>query len=156
MNRRQFLIGLGSAAVLAAGVATGLRVLPDAEVGALPTIRYGQESCSFCGMSIDDPRFASAWRAADGERHFDDIGCMVNAMRRDHPAGTIDFYVHDYTSEQWLSATEATFAVSPTVKTPMAYGVLAAADASTVNDVAGSSRSVYTWSELLEHLERRS
>ncbi len=158
LSRRRFLAILGGGAGAVGVAALGFRLLPSGEAeAAFPVIRLGEESCSFCGMSIGDVRFASAWRAASGERHFDDIGCMVNAYRRDHPAGNTQFFVHDYSSGAWLEASHATFAISTSIKTPMAYGVVA-----TAAHEGGAPAPVLDqaarleWSGLLETLERRS
>lgn len=158
LSRRAFLALVGGGAGAAGLAALAFRVLPDGgSVSAFPEIRFGQELCSYCGMSIDDPRFASAWRASSGERHFDDIGCMVNAYRRDHPAGDIRFFVHDYTSKAWLDAADASFVVSSTVKTPMAYGVYAVAhDAPGGARAPGDAVAYIEWGGLLASLERRS
>lgn len=158
LSRRRFLTMLGGSAGAVGVAALGFRLLPGSQAeAAFPVIHLGEESCSFCGMSIGDARFASAWRAPSGERHFDDIGCMVNAYRRDHPAGDTRFFVHDYSDGAWLEASHATFAISKSVKTPMAYGVFA-----TAADEGGAPASIpdqaahLEWSGLLDRLERRS
>ncbi len=158
LSRRQFLAVLGGGAGALGAAALGFRLLPgDEAAAAFPVIRLGEESCSFCGMNIGDVRFASAWRAASGERHFDDIGCMVNAYRRDRPAGDTQFFVHDFATGAWLEANHAHFVISTAVKTPMAYGVYA-----TATSEGNSPASIPTqaarleWSGLLEQLERRS
>lgn len=158
LSRRRFLAILGGGGV-AVGVATlGFRLLPGGEAeAAFPVIHLGEESCSFCGMNIGDVRFTSAWRAPSGERHFDDIGCMVNAYRRHHPVGDTRFFVHDYSSGAWLDANNATFAISTSVKTPMAYGVFATAIQAGQSPVATpDGLASLGWSGLMEQLERRS
>lgn len=156
VSRRYFLGLLGGGTAAAGGVTFVLRALREGTVSPFPEIRYGQEACSFCGMGIDDARYAAAWRVAKSERHFDDIGCMVNAYRRDHPAGDVRLFVHDYHSESWLDAASATFVVSPAIKSPMAYGVFAVADGAGAATSAGHEGLAYfAWGGLLEHLERR-
>lgn len=156
LTRRRFLGMLGGGAVLAGG-ATGLRAWTAGDtVSAFPAIDFGQEQCSHCGMSIDDPRYAAAWRAGRDERHFDDIGCMVSAY---HVAGmdaAAHYYVHDYHSQTWIDATTATYVLSPAIKTPMAYGVFALADGAGAAAHSGhTGMTHYNWDELLDHLERK-
>lgn len=155
-SRRAFLGLLGGGIVAAGGVVVGmsLRGTPP-QVSAYPTIRYGEEMCTYCGMSIDDARFASAWRASGPERHFDDIGCMVSASHRDQPAGDVQFYVHDYQTEAWLDATAATFVVSRSIKTPMAYGVAAVARPEEVQAFAQQGVTAYMWVELAQAVGRK-
>lgn len=156
VSRRSFLGLLGGGTATAGGVTFALRALREGTADPFPTVRYGQESCSFCGMGIGDARYAAAWRAATSERHFDDIGCMVNAYRRDHPAGEVRLFVHDFHSEAWIDAEGATFVVSPAIKSPMAYGVFAVSDgAGAATSTGHEGVSYYAWSELLEHLESR-
>jgi len=156
MNRRHFLVLLGGGAVLVGGAAVGLSALPE-HPPTFPEIAYGEERCAYCGMSIDDRRFASAWWAKPGsaERRFDDIGCMVATVRRDRPGPDIDFFTHDYNTETWLDATAATYLVSPQIKTPMSWAVLAVPSPEAARDLpARDSATVYDWSTLLDRLER--
>jgi copper chaperone NosL len=160
-SRRKFIGLLGGGVVVFGAAAVAAKGLGDtpAQVSAYPAIRYGEETCSFCGMSIDDARFASAWRVPSGpERHFDDIGCMVSAFHRDRPADGVQFYVHDYQAETWLDATSAHFVVSRSIKTPMAYGVAARATAADADALAQQSAAApaQAWSEMAAHLERKS
>ena len=157
ISRRQFLAILGSGAVLTGGAALGLRLLPDSDAtGLYPAIRYGRESCYFCGLTIADARFAAAWRARGVERHFDDIGCMVNALHRDRPGDEARFFVHDYRDESWLDGSTATYVLSSTIKTPMGYEVAAVANAGSADDLGLQVAMPLPWSQVLTRLERRS
>ncbi len=158
ITRRRFLMLLGSGVAAAGGIAAGIVALPGEEASAFPEIAYGEERCAFCGMQIDDPRFAAAWRTAQGtERHFDDIGCMVGTYRRDRPDGDTRFFVHDYRNEAWLNAAVAIYVVAPEIKTPMAWAVLAVPDQEAARALpAYASAPTYAWELLLEHLEKKS
>jgi copper chaperone NosL len=113
---------LGLVMLLAAGCA--------AQADGPPEIVLDRDACSHCGMLISDARHAAALRTADGAvRVFDDIGCLRNAAG---DAAGARLWVHDAADGSWMDAGEATFVVSPEVRTPMAGGVLAfrrAADA---------------------------
>lgn len=122
LSRRRFLVLLG--AVGAAGMA-GVAIGCGADgVASLPEIRYGEEPCRHCGMIIDDPRFAAA-RMDRGERHFDDIGCLVNDLIETPGAVGAATWVHDYNTEAWVAGCDATYVHSTEVRTPMASGVIA-------------------------------
>jgi copper chaperone NosL len=158
-TRRQFL-GILSASVVAVGsVSVAARLRPaEGSRDAFPSIRYGEESCSYCGMSIGDERFASAWRLDSAERHFDDIGCMTNALLRDEGDAETQFYVHDYVGQSWLDARMATFILSDGIKTPMAYGVAALGDHTEAHARADSTPGMVAlhWPEIVTRLERKS
>ncbi|TAJ19298.1 MAG: hypothetical protein EPO65_07105 [Dehalococcoidia bacterium] len=154
-TRRRFLSLVGTSAIAAAGgvliAGCGSKAAnPDGP----PEIRYGQERCAYCTMSIDDARFASAWRVARTERHFDDIGCMVNASRRESLPSEVRFWVHDYTDEAWLDASQATYVIASAIKTPMAYGVAAFATAAKASSTVPAAKTTLTWTDVLSAVER--
>ncbi|TAK75320.1 MAG: twin-arginine translocation signal domain-containing protein [Dehalococcoidia bacterium] len=158
LTRRRFLKRAGGAAALLAGAAVFGPACgtegPDRD--APPTLRYGEERCAYCTMSIDDARFAAAWRTpSGGERHFDDIGCMVNAYRREAPASDSRFWVHDYRSQEWQDAGAATYLTSPSFKTPMGYGVAAFASAADAATAVPAAKTMLAWAELLTAVERK-
>ena len=73
MNRRQ-LLGLLPGALAAAGLGG------CADKGSGPAeVRWGKESCAYCGMIVDDPRFAAQIRGGDKRKvwKFDDLGDAV-------------------------------------------------------------------------------
>ena len=157
LTRRQFLIRMGGGVAVATGVAFGVGCgAKDVDPSTPPMIRYGGERCAYCTMSIDDARFASAWRAPAGsERHFDDIGCMVNAYRREGPPADSRFWVHNYSSQDWLDAGAATYLIAPSIKTPMAYGVAAFASASEATAAVPAAKATLAWADVLSTLERK-
>ena len=87
-----------------------------------PQIRYGEETCAFCGMLISEERFAAALTTATGDTEaFDDVGCLLHSLdRRDRPMAHV--WVHDYSSGRWLEAPHAVFVHSADVPTPMGGG----------------------------------
>ena len=90
-----------------------------------PQIRYGEETCAFCGMLISEERFAAALTTATGDtKTFDDLGCLLHALAEpDH--STVRAWVHDYGSGRWLEAPHAVFVHSDDVPTPMGGGFAA-------------------------------
>lgn len=160
VTRRRFLVLLGAAGAAAGGVAIGVTALPSDSNGSAsgpPAIRYGEDNCALCGMVIADPRHAAAWRDASGKAaRFDDIGCMVNKLRRDAPGTGTTFYVHDYNDESWVEAPDATFVIAPSIKGPMAYGLAAFDTAAEAEALARDHRgTVHDWDDVLENLEQR-
>ena len=72
-------------------------------------------------------------------RAFDDIGCMLKAVRRE-TASPINVWVQDATGAGWLDANEAIFVASPHLRTPMSGGVLAYADLAAAEKAAKAHR----------------
>lgn len=159
VTRRGFLTIAGVVGVAGAAGAAGVRFLPgESRPTRDPVIRYGQENCARCRMTISDVRFAGAWRERTGnEVHFDDIGCMVLRLKEWNPAVGTQFWVHDYGTEAWLDASTAAYALSPAIHTPMSYGVAASATAEGAQRIVNGSNQVKVaqWDGLAPSLEQR-
>jgi copper chaperone NosL len=158
IGRRKFIVLVSAGTLAAGGTVAVTALLPgERQRSGSPVLRFGAEQCTYCGMIISDPQFAAAWREAGGrEQHFDDIGCMVNASRRRDPGAGTEWWVHDYGSSAWLAASEAAYAFSDSIKTPMAYGVAAFARAEDARSLIRTSGTVRTWDETLKTVERKS
>ena len=135
--------------LILAGVA-GCRQSVDLQ--APPEIIIGQDVCDQCGMLIGEARYAAAYWTVDGQpRRFDDIGGMM-AYYHTHGEEVASFWVHDFVSEEWLPAEEATFLVDIGQQTPMGYGIVAFASAEQarsqrINDAA----LLLSFTELIDH-----
>lgn len=90
-----------------------------------PAITLDRSACGHCRMLVSELRTAAAWRTADGTMEvFDDIGCLLDAMR-DQPAAPEKVWVHEAGGEGWLEADAAAFTFDRDVWTPMGSGLLA-------------------------------
>ncbi len=120
--RRGFCLGalsLGAALLVGCG--------RSADPSGPPEIRYGLDTCAHCGMLIDDPAHAAAYRTAQGQaRLFDDVSHMV-LYSRERQETVAGFYVHDYNTRAWLKAEAATYVDSPRVRSAMGDAVVALA-----------------------------
>ena len=89
------------------------------------------ESCSFCRMTVSDPRFA-AQVVAPGElpRFFDDVGCLRDWLGKQEalPPGAVA-YVADHRTRAWVPAARAVYTRVPQLATPMASHLVAHANA---------------------------
>lgn len=123
---------------------------PRPSLDAPPEIRYGEDVCDLCHMIINEARFAAACVTRQGEaRRFDDIGDLV-AYHTAHAEEAAAFWVHDYDTEEWLRAEQATFVVSDAFHTPMGHGIVAVADAARAQELAASvGGRVVAFSDLL-------
>ncbi len=136
------------ALLLLAGCTDGGRVGP-------PEILYGVDVCDHCRMVISEERHAAAARPGEGERRFDDPGCMIDYLGAQAGA-PIAAWVHDE-SAAWLPIEEAWFVEDPDGGTPMASGILAfgsrEAAAGAAERYASEPRS---WAALLAAAAERS
>jgi copper chaperone NosL len=84
------------------------------------------DTCTYCRMTVSDPRLA-AQIAGPGEepRFFDDIGCLSNYLRT-HPLSSGELiYVADHRTGVWVEAKHAVLSRLPAASTPMASGLIA-------------------------------
>jgi copper chaperone NosL len=102
-------------------------------------------------MIIEDPRFAAAYRTPAGEeRSFDDIGGLVIYGVESGELATATAWVHDYDTEAWIPAADATYVVAERFPTPMGHGVLAFLDAGRATAFAASvGGAAVDWTALL-------
>ncbi len=117
MKIRYLLIFLCLGVLVACGDSPSLEVPPE--------IRYGEDVCEECSMIINEPRFSASYVLTDGTvRRFDGIGEML-AYNSKYDEDVHVYWVHDYNSEEWINAQDATFLLSTDVHTPMGWGMLA-------------------------------
>lgn len=119
LSRRRLLLSAAALVTLGGcGAATG----PAA-------IRWGKENCDYCGMIIDDPRYAAQLRSPIGKlAKFDDIGCAVlHLAKQDWAAKPAEFWVGDSDARGWLDGRDAWYV--PGRKSPMSYDFGAVATA---------------------------
>jgi copper chaperone NosL len=116
---------------LAASVACGV------DAAGPPEIEVDRTACSHCGMLISEPVYAAAYRAPGAEpRVFDDIGCLLEAARKEPRADDLRFWFHDTASAVWIDGKAAVFVSSPSLRTPMGGGLIAFRDRSAAREGA--------------------
>jgi hypothetical protein len=123
LNRRRFL-GL----VPGLAVTVALSGCFEAETGP-GKVRWGKEYCAYCGMMIDDPRYAAQVRAPDGKlAKFDDLGDGVLWLAKqtfaDDPK--TEFWVGDVEKGVWIDGRTAWYLSGK--KSPMAHNYGAVPD----------------------------
>lgn len=125
---------------------------------AAPEIHFGEDVCADCNMIISDPRFASAYAyEIEPGRYeslaFDDIGDMLGHARN-HPENTVvNWWVHDYYSEEWIDATTAIYVASENIQSPMGHGVAAFAQQADAETLAQEMEGeILDWDKVRVHL----
>ena len=115
-----------------------------------PELVVDRTVCSHCAMFVSETTHAAAYQVpGESARVFDDIGCMLAAVRSE-PASPIAIWVQDASGGGWLAAGDAVFVASPQIRTPMHGGVLAYADLAAAQNAATKYRGqiVRTFDEL--------
>ena len=105
-----------------------------------PEIVVDRTACSHCTMLVSEVAYAAAYEAPGaGPRIFDDIGCMLEAMRRDGlhtDASGLRVWFHDAEDGKWIEDGSPVFVVSSEIRTPMGGGIVAYRDGARAGQVA--------------------
>ncbi len=95
------------------------------QTGKVPEIRYGQDLCSECRMTLMDAPFACVILTEDEEiLKFDDIACMVR-FERNNQTKIKEAWVHDCVTQAWIQRSKAYFVFDQTLNTPMGSHLMA-------------------------------
>lgn len=117
---------LTATALLAATLLTGCAADP---APGPPDIRFGRDLCLHCGMVIVDERAAAALQldgpAPDQPPVFDDVGCLIDHLAAAPASSSARAWVKDHDTRAWLPASDATYALSDDIETPMGSGLAA-------------------------------
>jgi copper chaperone NosL len=124
-----------------------------ADLDTPPEILYGQDVCDECNMIISESRYAASYVTTTGDvRRFDGIGDMLLYDQKHHEQVHV-YWVHDFDSETWLLADQATFVQNPALSTPMGWGLIAFADAAAADAyVLAQGGSSTTFADLQQAL----
>ena len=97
---------------LVPGLAVTALVGACSDKGSGPAaIRWGKEYCDYCGMIVDDPRFAAQIREKPGAKvyKFDDLGDGVLWLLKQPwaEAPEVEFWVGDVEKGTWIDGRTA-------------------------------------------------
>ncbi len=116
-------------------------------------IKYGEDQCEFCKMTLMDPLFGGQLVTSKGRIFiFDDVNCMVKFMDSDD--GKRHEFAHkmiaDYTTpENLLVADFAYFIKTDEVRTPMNSKVIAVPDDASMRELKRTLNGIYlSWGEI--------
>jgi copper chaperone NosL len=112
------------------------------KTGGPPDIVVDRSVCSHCSMLISEPLYAAAYQAPGSEgRVFDDIGCLLDAVRSETSPG-LRLWFRDASQGEWIEEPGAIFVASPEIRTPMGGGVIAYRDPIAAEQAAGRHHGV--------------
>ncbi|MEK5162800.1 nitrous oxide reductase accessory protein NosL [Paenibacillus sp. FSL R5-0527] len=85
--------------------------------------------CVICNMQVKDDAYATQIVTKEGKSlKFDDIGCM-NEWKKQNGTDDIGMdFVRDYNDKAWIEFAKATYVYDPSIRTPMAYGIISFKD----------------------------
>ncbi len=118
-------------------------------------IRYGEDACDFCRMTIVDQQHAAQVVTQKGRAYkYDAIECMINDLKR-WDSGEIKHYlVSDYKNPGNLTdATKANYLVSEAIPSPMGAFLSAFSDEASRRKIFDSvGGQMLEWPQLHEKL----
>ncbi|MDH4069061.1 MAG: nitrous oxide reductase accessory protein NosL [Ignavibacteria bacterium] len=101
-----------------------------------PVPIYEEDTCSFCRMSISEPRFAAEILSTSSEVYkFDDLGCLRSFRERRTDVVPAGVFVIDYDNGTWLPYHRAVVTVTG-IRTPMASGLIATSSRARAAEIA--------------------
>ena len=121
-------------------VIVGVAVLANCQKRTVEPVAIAHEDiCSYCKMAISEKQYAAELIDGEGQASkFDDIGCMLNFVKRGSVSVTAaSFFVMDFDQRQWIKADSAYYVRSSELTTPMNGGIIAFRDQSKAQAAAG-------------------
>ena len=114
-------------------VIVGVAVFANCQKRTVEPVAIAPEDmCSYCKMAISEKQYAAELIDSEGQAFkFDDIGCMVNFVKkRKDSAKTAAYFVMDFENREWVKAENAYYVRSSELTTPMNGGIIAFKDQS--------------------------
>ena len=102
-----------------------------------PVALAPEDMCSFCKMAISEKQYAAELIDGEGQAFkFDDIGCLLNFMKKRSANSSTSFFVMDFDRREWVKADSAYYVRSSELTTPMNGGIIAFKDQSKAQEAA--------------------
>lgn len=121
------------------------------------SVRYGEDQCAYCKMTIVDQTHAAQYVTLKGKQFkFDAIECMVNELN-DSEKETASKWVANYPNPGEMTAAEdARYLISEAIKSPMGANLTAFASQDQAESIKQESGGeTYSWSELKAHFREK-
>lgn len=93
------------------------------------------DRCAICNMSVTDDPHATQIIKKDGQPLlFDDLGCLYEWISQNGRDEIGVAFVRDYHTKEWIKLEDAYYVYDPSIRTPMAYGVISFSDKNAAQD----------------------
>lgn len=115
-------------------------------------IKYGDDNCHFCEMTIVDRAFSAQAVSEKGKQFkYDAIECMVNDSHQHSTAMAVQ-QVADFSNPgSMIPIEEAIFIVNDSISSPMGANLAAVKKESSIT--SDRSADIFFWNELFHHLQ---
>ena len=113
-------------------------------------INFGKDQCTFCKMSISDPKFGAELITDKGRvNKYDALECMINDLNTNNPAFSKLYAVAYDKPEQLISVDSLVFIISPEYKSPMGANL-----ASFTKESAPAEEQIMDWNDLRSEFDQ--
>jgi copper chaperone NosL len=164
LSRRKFLVAAGSGATALLALFFFSRIFPQAQRAEQDVVREGEDRCDYCGMTIEDRRFAGAIVADGRLLKFEDLYCLLIyylvGSGRLEGAGRLlglrfsrieKVLVHDLLTGEPISAEGGWYVAGSSVRTPMDSGIVAFREIGAASEHAiRSGGRLLSWEMLVD------
>lgn len=122
-------------------------------------IRFGEDACHYCKMSIVDPRHCAEAITRKGRVYtFDAVECLALYLKDLNESDFRHLLVADYAHPgSWADARTSSFLISPGIPSPMGANLSAFRDpddsAAMVRKIGGQT---FTWPALVRHFAQNN
>lgn len=109
-------------------------------------IKYGEDACDFCAMTIVSQAHSAQGVTQKGKQYkYDAIECMVNDVVRNNREFSISRVANYIEPGTMISVDNADFIINDTIKSPMGENLAA------LRKVETNSEENFSWEELKKH-----
>jgi len=120
-------------------------------------VRYGEDRCANCRMSIKDSRFAAVLLKQDEQKvlPFCSIECLATSLIKTPSTSGFQAFVSDYGHPgTFIEAPKAYFLQTKSIPSPMGFGLLAFRDPIEAKNAQGTMGGVLLdWKEVLSRVK---
>jgi copper chaperone NosL len=111
------------------------------------------DKCDICNMAVKDNQFSTEIFLDNGKSMvFDDMGCMDKWVKKNKDKKISIAYVRDYNSKKWIDSKKATYVYDKSIRTAMAYNVIAFIDKKDAQKfIADHKGKLLSYDELQKH-----
>jgi copper chaperone NosL len=133
----------------------GLMSFASCEIGPEP-IRYGQDNCHSCKMTLTDKRFGAEVVTQKGKVYkFDDLNCLIGFLKSDflEPNQIAQTLAVDFKKTgSFVDVQKAYFLESDVIKSPMRADIASFSEQADLDALKAevASGTVLTWAELMK------
>ena len=112
-------------------------------------IQFGKDQCSYCKMSISDPKYGAELITDKGRlKKYDALECLINDLNMNNPVYSELYAVAFNKPEQLMPVDSLVFIISPEYNSPMGAHLAAF----TKNNAPGAEQ-ILDWEALKSKLE---